>query len=70
MSKRNELYRDFNSVQEKQVFNNTKRVSDNGGYDFWESGVINPHIVLADLVKIFHPDLLPDHTFYYYEKLH
>ena len=40
-----------------------------GGGDYWESGVANPHLVLADLIKIFHPDLLPEHTLHYYRRL-
>jgi iron complex transport system substrate-binding protein len=31
--------------------------------------VIKPDVILADLVKIFHPGLLPDHEFYYYQKI-
>ena len=28
-----------------------------------------PEVVLADLLHIFHPDLLPDHTPVYYARL-
>ncbi len=69
IASRNELYKDFISIESGKVYNNNKRVSENGGFDFWESGVINPHILLADLIKIFHPDLLPKHELYYYQKL-
>jgi len=31
--------------------------------------VTNPHLVLADLIKIFHPELLPDHELYFYQQL-
>lgn len=51
------------------MFNNNKRLNENGGNDYWESGVTNPHLVLADLIRIFHPDLLPDHELYFYQKL-
>ena len=40
-----------------------------GGNDYWESGAVSPHLILADLVKIFHPQLLPDHELVYYQKL-
>jgi iron complex transport system substrate-binding protein len=40
-----------------------------GGNDFFESGVINPHLILKDMIKIFHPDLLTDHQLHYYMKL-
>jgi iron complex transport system substrate-binding protein len=52
--------------QTGRVYNNYARVSAGGGNDFFESGVVRPDIVLKDLIKIFHPDLLPDHSFYYY----
>lgn len=42
------------------------RVNPAGGNDYWESGMINPDLILADLVKILHPDLLSDHELYYY----
>lgn len=47
----------------------TSVLNENGGNDYWESGVTNPHLVLADLIKIFHPELLPDHELYFYQKL-
>lgn len=51
------------------VYNNYARASAGGGNDFFESGVVNPHIILKDMIRIFHPDLLPDHHLYYYVKL-
>ncbi len=62
-------YGDFTAVQNGHVFNYNKVVNANGGVDYYESGVANPHLVLADLIKIFHPDLLPDYAFTYYQIL-
>lgn len=59
----------FAAVQAGTVYNNNKRVNKHGGNDYWESGVTNPHIILADLVAIFHPELLPDHELYYYQQV-
>ena len=59
----------FRAFREGRVYNNTLRVNDHGGNDIWERGVNHPDEVLADLIKIFHPDLLPDHEFIYYEQL-
>ena len=36
-----------------------------GGNDYYESAVVSPHIVLKDIVKIFHPDLLLTSIVYY-----
>lgn len=52
-------------VCEGRVFNNTRRTNAAGGNDYFESGVVNPHLVLRDLVKIFHPDLVEDEFVYY-----
>ncbi len=62
-------YGEFAAIKREQVFNNNRRVNEYGGNDYWESGITNPHLVLADLIKIFYPDLLPEHEFVYYRQL-
>ena len=47
------------------VFNNTRRMNDAGGNDFYESAIVNPDILLRDLVRIFHPDLVQNELVYY-----
>ena len=59
----------FGAAQINQVFNNTRQVSKNGGNNIWERGIVHAEEVLADLIKIFHPDLLPEHELLYYENL-
>ena len=57
-------------VETGMVFNNDARLAGSGGgNDYWESGTVRPDLVLADLISVFHPDLLPDHTLCYYRKL-
>ncbi|MFZ4617319.1 MAG: ABC transporter substrate-binding protein [Rectinemataceae bacterium] len=51
------------------VWNNDRRVSEAGGNDYFESAVTRPDEVLRDLVAIFHPELLPNHSFTWYQKL-
>jgi iron complex transport system substrate-binding protein len=62
-------FRDFKPFQTGEIYNNNRRMSATGGNDFWESGVVHPERILADLVKIFHPDMLPSYKFYYYQKI-
>ncbi|MFQ4137006.1 ABC transporter substrate-binding protein [Nodosilinea sp. PGN35] len=62
-------YGQFLALQSGRVFNNNARLNPSGGNDYWESGPLNPHWVLADLIKILHPDLLPNHTLIYYQPL-
>lgn len=63
-------FAEFKPVKNGNLYNNRKRVTPgNEGNDYWESGTINPHLVLSDMIKIFHPELLPDYELYYYKKL-
>lgn len=55
-------------VAKGEIYTNAGKLSPKGGNDFWESGVVNPQIVLRDLVKIFHPELVEE-EFVYYKKL-
>ena len=51
------------------VYNNCARTRTGGGNDFLESGAVNPHVILKDMIRIFHPDLLTDYQLHYYMKL-
>ncbi|MFZ0283114.1 MAG: ABC transporter substrate-binding protein, partial [Bacteroidales bacterium] len=55
---------DLESFRLGNLFNNNKRISIGGGNDYWESGSINPQIVLADIAAILHPELFPDAELY------
>ncbi len=60
-------FNDFKSVKEGKVFNSTRRLNQAGGNDYFEGAVLRPDLVLADLIHIFHPDLLPEHNSVYFE---
>lgn len=62
-------YRDFQAWQTGQVYSANARISPTGGNDYWQSGIANPDVILADLVKIFHPELMPNHQLFYYQKI-
>ncbi|WP_158800398.1 ABC transporter substrate-binding protein [Pedobacter sp. L105] len=62
-------YADFKPFKNGNLFNNNGKVNSLGANDFWESGAVNPDVVLADLIFILHPDLLPNHHLVYYKKL-
>jgi iron complex transport system substrate-binding protein len=59
----------FRAFREGSVYNNSARLNPTGGNDFWETGIMEPHLILADLIWIFHPELLPGHELRYYERL-
>ncbi|QNK63745.1 ABC transporter substrate-binding protein [Pedobacter sp. PAMC26386] len=62
-------YVDFKPFKDGHIYNFNKKVNDIGSNDYWESGAVNPQVVLGDLIKIFHPELLPDHQLVYYKQL-
>ena len=51
------------------IWNNTLRMGPGGGSDYFESAILNSDKVLIDLVKIFHPELLPNTSFTYYKNV-
>ncbi|HUX21224.1 MAG TPA: ABC transporter substrate-binding protein [Spirochaetia bacterium] len=59
----------FDAFRRGHLYNNTARITADGGNDYWESGPANPQRVLADLIQIFHPGLLVHRQLYYYEEL-
>jgi iron complex transport system substrate-binding protein len=64
-----ERFLDLPVLLKGEVYNNDNRLGPDGGNDYWESGTVRPDLVLADLIKVFHPDLLVDHPYIYYRKL-
>ena len=56
-------------VQRGEIYNCDKRRVLGGGNDYWESGVVQPDVILRDLIKIFHPELESNKAFVYYRQL-
>ncbi len=57
------------ALKQGRIYNNNKRLNPWGGNDYWESGMLRPDAVLADLMAILHPQRLPDHQLVYYRRL-
>jgi iron complex transport system substrate-binding protein len=57
------------AVQQQQVFNNDARLTPSRANDFWEMGFSRPDMILADLIAIFHPELLPEHKLYWFRRM-
>lgn len=64
-----ERYSEFAPFANGQIYNSNARVNEFGGNDYWETGVTNPDLILADLIAIFHPDLLPDHELVFFRHI-
>ena len=62
-------YAAFGPYKTGRLYNNNRRTNAQGSNDYWESGAVRPDRVLADLIKILHPELLPTWQLYYYQLL-
>lgn len=47
------------------IYNNTLRITPEGGNDFWESGAVRPDLILEDLIKVFHSGGDGDLNYYF-----
>lgn len=57
------------SFKNGNLYNNNKRISPGGGNDYWESGTINPQVILKDIASILHPELFENYDLVYYRKI-
>ena len=64
-----ERFTSFRAFETGRVYNNNRRMGPGGGNDYFESGAVNPHIVLNDLIWAFHPELVPNYEPFYYQRL-
>ena len=62
-------YESFDAYQSGNVWNYTRIENAGGGLEYFERGVSRPDLVLADLLKVFHPELVPEHELIWYEQL-
>jgi len=65
----NAHYEQFQSFKTGHIYSFSNRRSDFGGVEYFELGPLQPHIVLKDLIKVTHPDLMPDYEPYFLQKL-
>jgi len=64
-----ERYSLFRPFQIGNVWSYSNRTTSTGGNDYWESAVARPDGLLEDFIKLFHPELLPEHKMIYLKKL-
>lgn len=69
LGKSDDKYRLFKAFKNGNVYNYNKRMNATGGSDYWESAVARPDLLLSDMIKVFHPELLPDYELFYMQKL-
>ncbi len=69
MKKMEPRYDIFRAFKDGNVFTYSRKKGPRGGFEYFELGYVRPDLVLKDLIKILHPELLPDYQLYFYQKL-
>jgi iron complex transport system substrate-binding protein len=69
MSDSNPHYKKFNAFRNKNVYSFSRKKGETGGILYYELAPNRPDIVLKDIVKILHPELLPSYEPFFFEKL-
>ena len=69
MSDNNPHYSQFTAFKNKKVYSYAVNKGEKGGILYFEWSPTRPDWVLKDLIKIFHPELLPNHKLYFFQKL-
>ncbi|WP_309641444.1 ABC transporter substrate-binding protein [Flavobacterium sp.] len=69
MLEANPHYDQFKAFKNKKVYSYSTRKGKKGGLIFYELAPNRPDLVLKDILKITHPELLPDYQLYFYEQL-
>jgi len=69
MTNSNTHYAEFNAFKNKNVYSFSGKKGKTGGILYYELAPNRPDLVLKDLVKILHPELLPSYEPFFFEKL-
>lgn len=65
----NKHYSQFDATKSKNVYTFESKLGATGGTIYYELAASRPDLVLKDYIKIFHPELLPNYTFTFAQKL-
>ena len=69
MKKANPHYKEFKAFQEEKVYSFSMKKGVTGGAIYYELAPNRPDLVLKDIIKITHPELLEDYELQFFEQL-
>lgn len=69
LSASNPHYSQFDAFTKQNVYTFESKLGATGGTIYYELGPSRPDLILKDYIKIFHPELLPNYTLTFAEKL-
>jgi iron complex transport system substrate-binding protein len=69
MLQSSELYAEFKAFKTDQIYTPSTKKGSTGGVIYYELAPTRPDLVLKDLIKITHPNLLPNYELTFFEKM-
>ncbi|PWA05359.1 ABC transporter substrate-binding protein [Flavobacterium psychrotolerans] len=69
MADANAHYMQFSAFKNKKVYSFSSKKGKTGGVIYYELAPNRPDLVLKDILKIVHPELLPDYKLFFFEPL-
>jgi len=69
IEKANTHYTQFEAFQNSKVYSFSNTTGETGGVLYYELGTARPDLVLKDIIKICHPELLEDYTPFFFKPL-
>lgn len=69
MTDNNPHYGQFSAFKNKKVYSYGTKKGAKGGILYFEMGPTRPDLILKDMIKIVHPELLKDYQLYFFDQL-
>ena len=69
MAEANPNYKYFKAFKNQKVYSFSNKKGKTGGVLYYELAPNRPDLILKDLIKIMHPEVLKDHNLVFFEKL-
>ena len=65
----NQIYAEFTAFKNDRIYTPSTKKGKTGGVIYYELAPTRPDLVLKDIIKITHPDLLPNYELTFFEKM-
>ena len=69
MSENHSVYSNFKAFKNDNIYSFVNKKGETGGILYYELGPNRPDIILKDIIKVLHPELLPDYELYFFDKI-
>lgn len=69
LNKASEHYSKFKAFKNNRIYTFANTIGETGGVLYYELGTARPDLVLKDIIKICHPELLKDYQNYFFKPL-